>query len=254
MSSADEKLSRRKLFKSAVELSAAGAVVAFAWGNVSMRDAHAHWVPRPPGALPGKKFLAACSRCGQCVTACPYDALVLAGPFSPAPAGTPYFEPRKIPCYMCPELYCVKACPTGALDPELKDIADARMGVAVIDPSSCLSMQGLRCEVCYRDCPEQGKAITLELHPRSISKHAMFIPTIHPDKCTGCGLCMKGCPTDVPAINIADREQVLGKIGEHYRLGWLDPNDPKNKRDETPDPKIDESRPGGLDFLNEHAL
>ena len=28
---------------------------------------------RPPGALPEKDFLAACTRCGQCVQACPYD-------------------------------------------------------------------------------------------------------------------------------------------------------------------------------------
>ena len=27
---------------------------------------------RPPGALPEKDFLAACTRCGQCVQACPY--------------------------------------------------------------------------------------------------------------------------------------------------------------------------------------
>ena len=33
---------------------------------------------RPPGALPEKDFLAACTRCGQCVQACPYDMLYLA--------------------------------------------------------------------------------------------------------------------------------------------------------------------------------
>ena len=128
-------------------------------------------------------------------------------------------------------------------------------GIAVVDPSSCLSYQGLRCEVCFRECPEQDKAITIDLHPRSISRHAMFIPTIHPDHCTGCGLCTKGCPTDKPAIRIVDRTAVLGKIGEHYRLGWLSEDDPKNQREGLPDVVDDpNAKAGGLDFLNENAL
>ena len=189
------------------------------------------------------------------MTACPYHTLKLAGPGDPAPGGTPFFVPEQIPCYMCKDIPCVKACPTGALDPLLTNIADARMGIAVVDPSSCLSYQGLRCEVCFRECPEQDKAITIDLHPRSISRHAMFIPTIHPDHCTGCGLCTKGCPTDKPAIRIVDRTAVLGKIGEHYRLGWLPEDDPKNQREGLPDVVDDpNAKAGGLDFLNENAL
>lgn len=255
MAKRSSTLNRRELLVRAVEISAAGAVTAFAWGSVSLRDAKAHWVPRPPGALAGSAFLSACARCGQCVTACPYHTLRLAGPTDPAPAGTPFFVPEDIPCYMCRDLPCVKVCPTGALDPLLKDIADARMGTAVVDPSSCLSYQGLRCEVCFRECPESGKAITIDLHPRTLSKHAMFIPTVHPDKCTGCGLCTKGCPTDKPAIRIADRTKVLGQIGEHYRLGWLAEDDPKNLRDLPDAPHTaDDGKAGGLDFLNENAL
>ena len=32
---------------------------------------------RPPGALGEADFLAACTRCGQCVAACPFDTLTL---------------------------------------------------------------------------------------------------------------------------------------------------------------------------------
>ena len=99
------------------------------------------------------------------------------------------------------------------------------MGIAAIDPSSCLSWQGLRCEVCFRICPVKGKAITLDPHPRQLSKHAVFVPVIHPDDCTGCGLCTWSCPTERPAINIVERKAFLGRIGEHYRLGWLDSED-----------------------------
>ena len=61
--------------------------------------------------------------------------------FDPAPAGTPYFTPRSIPCEMCRDLPCVKACPTGALNPKLEDVRNAKMGVAVVDPNACLSWQ-----------------------------------------------------------------------------------------------------------------
>ena len=43
--------------------------------------------------------------------------------------GTPYFNARDVPCEMCDDIPCVKACPTGALDPALKDINKARMGL-----------------------------------------------------------------------------------------------------------------------------
>lgn len=257
MAQHDAKSTRRDFLARVCELSAAGVVTAFAWGSLTLRDAHAHWVPRPPGACNGKDFLALCSRCGQCVTSCPYDTLRLAGPSDPAPAGTPFFIPEEMPCYMCKDIPCVKACPTGALDPRLEDIADARMGVALVDPASCLSHQGLRCEVCYRACPEEDRALTIELHPRGLSRHAMFIPVVHPEHCTGCGLCTKSCPTDKPAIRIADREAVMGRIGEHYRLGWLPENDPKNLRSpkDAPAPTpVEPSAPGGLDYLNENAL
>lgn len=88
------------------------------------------------------------------------------------------------------------------------------MGIAAVDPVSCLSWQGLRCEVCWRVCPVRDKALTLVPHPRQISKHAVFVPTIDPDHCTGCGMCTKSCPTEVSAINILERKSFLGRIGD----------------------------------------
>ena len=115
----------------------------------------------------------------------------------------------------------------------------ARMGIAAIDPNACLSWQGLRCEVCYRDCPLRNEALSLKPHPRELSKHAVFVPVINPDHCTGCGLCVYGCPTQVPAINIIDPKTFLGRIGEHYRLGWLEdqPHHPGNPADKKPAPQ-----------------
>ena len=136
---------------------------------------------RPPGALPEADFLAACVRCGLCVRDCPYDTLRLSDLGDPVPTGTPYFRARQIPCEMCEDIPCVKACPTGALDRGLTDINQARMGLAaLVDHESCLNFLGLRCDVCYRVCPVIDKAITLESqhNPRS-DRHAMLLPTVH---------------------------------------------------------------------------
>lgn len=162
---------------------------------------------RPPGALADEwAFNAACIRCGQCVQACPYEMLHLASLLSPMEAGTPYFIARDKPCEMCSDIPCVKACPSGALDPQLTNIDDARMGLSVLlDQENCLNWQGLRCDVCYRVCPLIDKAITLELqHNERSGKHAKFIPTVHSDACTGCGKCEEACVRGSRNQSIAD--------------------------------------------------
>lgn len=177
---------------------------------------------RPPGALGEADFLGACVRCGLCVRDCPYDTLKLAELGDKVAHGTPYFIARDIPCEMCQDIPCVKACPTGALDHTLTDIDDARMGLAVvIDQESCIAFHGLRCEVCFNVCPVRGKAITLDMlhNPRS-GKHALFIPVVHSDACTGCGKCEKSCILDEAAIKVLPIHLAKGLLGRHYRLGW----------------------------------
>lgn len=179
---------------------------------------------RPPGALPESEFSAACIRCGMCVRDCPFDMLLLAKPEDPMPTGTPYFVARQAPCEMCEHIPCVKACPTGALDHSLTDITKARMGLAVlIDLETCLNVLGLRCDICYRVCPVLDKAITLE--PRANTRtgsHTLFIPVVHSDHCTGCGLCEKACPTEIAAIKVLPLYLAKGRLSAHYRLGWVE--------------------------------
>ncbi len=177
---------------------------------------------RPPGALAEEDFLAACTRCGICVEDCPYDILKLARPGEDVPLGTPYFTARSGPCEMCEDIPCVPNCPTGALDHALTNINDARMGLAVvIDQETCIAFHGLRCEVCFNVCPLRGDAISLEYrHNQRSGKHALFIPVVHSDACTGCGLCERACITDEAAIKIFPLKLAKGQIGKHYRLGW----------------------------------
>ncbi len=192
---------------------------------------------RPPGALAEDDFLSACVRCGLCVRDCPYDTLDLAKLGDDVPTGTPYFTARDIPCEMCDDIPCVVACPTGALDPELTDIDEARMGLAVlIDQENCLNFLGLRCDVCYRVCPLIDEAITLELERNQrTGKHAMLIPVVHSDACTGCGKCEQACVLEEAAIKVIPERLAKGELGRHYGIAWEGGGTPRDRRvDERP--------------------
>lgn len=169
---------------------------------------------RPPGALPEDDFLSACVRCGLCVEACPYDTLSLAEWGDEAAVGTPFFTPRQTPCFMCKDVPCARACPTGALDREIPDIRQADMGVAVlVGHETCLNYKGLNCSICHRVCPIRNEAITLE--KGEIDGRAVVLPVVHSDKCTGCGTCEKHCVTGHASIRVLPRDLGLGGEGRN---------------------------------------
>jgi len=214
---------RRRFLSNTLRTAAGVGLVAMTLG-VYQRQARA--LPataiRPPGVGEESDFQAACIRCGLCVRDCPYDTLKLAELGDDVALGTPYFEARDIPCEMCDDIPCVKACPTGALDPALTDIDKSRMGLAVVvDQEACIAFRGLRCEVCFNVCPIRSKAITLDYqHNRRSGKHALFIPVVHSDACTGCGKCEKACILEEAAIKVFPIALAKGLLGRHYRLGW----------------------------------
>jgi len=242
--------SRRKFLLDSARAGGAATLVAFGIGLYSRQSVS---LPasaiRPPGALDEADFLGACVRCGLCVRDCPFDTLKLAKFGDKVTTGTPYFTARDVPCEMCDDIPCVKACPTGALDHSLEDIDNARMGLAVlIDEENCLNFQGLRCDVCYRICPAIDKAITLEmLHNVRSGKHAMFIPTVHSDHCTGCGKCERACVLEVSAIRVLPFELAKGELGQHYRWGWKEKNK-AGKSLVTPDVKHHYNLPQGQSY------
>ena len=215
--------SRRQFVAGSLGAAASAALVG---GGAGLFARHASALPpqalRPPGALAEKDFMATCVRCGLCVRDCPYDTLKLGRFGDGVGPGTPYFTARDIPCEMCQDIPCIKNCPTGALDHTLKDINKSKMGLAVlIDQENCLNFLGLRCDVCYRVCPALDQAITLEKshNPRS-DRHALFLPTVHSEHCTGCGKCEKGCVLEEAAIKVLPVALAQGRLGSHYRKGW----------------------------------
>ncbi len=206
---------------------------------------------RPPGALGENDFLKTCIKCGLCVAACRnrdgniiYDekgkrigtkepTLRLAKPGDNKPLGTPFFIARENPCFMCDDIPCVPACPSGALDlnslinkkTKKLDINRAKMGLAVVHKESCIAYWGLQCDACYRACPLLGKALTIDMQMnKRTGKHAFLLPVVHSDICTGCGLCEKACVVEKAAIFVLPREYAMGEVGTHYVKGW-DSND-----------------------------
>ena len=141
-------------------------------------------VLRPPGAITEKAFLQACSRCDECIHACPKDAIQRA----PKKMGflihnTPYIDPMRNPCVMCTELPCIPACPDGALLP-VQELTDVSMGYAILDKKKCQAYGDTFCQQCVIDCPVPGAIYQVNNKP-----------VIDKNTCTGCGVCMRSCST-----------------------------------------------------------
>lgn len=248
---------RRKFILSMARGAGITALSGFIWSAYVDEVTASQLLLRPPGAIKEEDFLKTCIKCGLCVEACPYNTLLLAKPGDNKPLGTPYFIPRDIPCYMCPDIPCVPVCPTGALnEPSVTtngklDINKADMGLAIIDRETCIAFWGIQCDACYRACPILGHAITVEYSKNErTGKHAFLTPVVHSDACTGCGLCEKACVTEKASIFVLPREVAMGKAGNYYIKGW-DKNDEKRLENASEiKSKTEISKDSAVDSLN----
>ena len=249
---------RRRFFLGIARAFGLATLGALTWSAYVDEVTASQLILRPPGALQEDEFLKSCIKCGMCVEACPYDTLHLAKPGDNKPLGTPFFTPRDVPCYMCPDIPCVPVCPTDALDitkvskDNRLDITMADMGVAVVDSTNCIAFWGIQCDACYRACPILGEAITIEYTKNErTGKHAFMKPVVNSDYCTGCGLCEKACVTDKAAIFVLPREVALGKVGDYYIKGW-DKADEKRLESATSETtKTNISKRKAVDSLND---
>ena len=257
-----ENTSRREFFLKAARSLGLAGLGGLTW-SAYINEAKANQLLlRPPAAIDEKDFLATCIKCGMCVEACPFDTLKLAKAGDNRPIGTPFFEPRDIPCYMCTDIPCVPVCPSGALDitkvtkdgtktGEL-DINKSQMGVAVIDLKNCIASWGIQCDACYRACPLMDEAIFLEYtRNERTGKHSFLKPIVDSDFCTGCGLCERACVTKEPTIIVLPREVALGSVGDHYIKGWDKADEARldNAHSETTTTEI--SKDSAVDSLND---
>ena len=249
---------RRRFFLTVARATGLAALGGLIWSAHVDEVTASQLTLRPPGALDEVDFLKTCIKCGMCVEACPFDTLQLANPGSNKPMGTPYFEPREMPCYMCIDIPCVPVCPSGALDikkvstDNQLDINKAQMGVAVLDIKNCIAFWGIQCDACYRACPLLDVAIKLDYEKNErTGKHAFLKPVVDSDFCTGCGLCERACVTEKASIFVLPREIALGKTGDYYIKGW-DKNDEKRLENATSEITTTEiSKKSAIDSLND---
>lgn len=146
---------------------------------------------RPPGALAEVDFAATCRRSGECVAACPVQALQPLRAGDPARRGTPHLVPSLRACVVCDDLACMKACPSGALT--LVPRTAIKIGLAVVQHRDCARERGDACRECIDRCPIGSTALGLDAAGRVEVRAA---------GCVGCGVCELYCPVVPRAITI----------------------------------------------------
>lgn len=147
---------------------------------------------RPPGAIPEAAFLAACTRCGACETACPVRAIRPLPTSAGLAAGTPALRVELQACVMCEDMPCAAVCPTPALEVPADGWRSVRLTTLRIDSAQCIAHRDVECGVCVRVCPAGSEALRLDATGR---------PVLGP-ACTGCGSCINGCVTSPSSITL----------------------------------------------------
>jgi len=160
-------------------------------------------VIRPPGSVPEEAFLQLCVRCGQCIKACPNNALQPAGLESGfnglwAPQVVADWSGCEPSCNNCGQV-----CPTGAIRAlPLVEKRATQLALAVVDKQTCLPYAGRRkCQYYVDECRAAGyEAIEFirvrgqnDEQSRPIEGSGFLAPVVLEDKCVGCGLCQMRC-------------------------------------------------------------
>ncbi len=176
----DPKYGRRDFLKDSV-VSVAKAAREFAIHKDAPREQSAapvrtDWL-RPPGAVDEATFLERCTRCSDCIKACPPGAIV-----SDLSNGTPVIFANQVACELCEDFPCITACATDALLP-VADTIEVRMGIATVSHRVCTAGQG--CHACVSKCPVE--ALSMDFHALRLD--------VEQERCVGCGMCEQICKT-----------------------------------------------------------
>lgn len=202
--------------------------------DAKVKKAAQRWI-RPPYAITELDFLLACTRCNDCITACPHDVIFpLSARVGVKAMGTPALDLLNKGCHLCSDWPCVQACGEGALllplvevtnnelvevqtgehvnnpseEPTSEKAAESdaanreastpplpKLATATINQQHCLPYSGPECGACEASCPVPGALVWDSQRP-----------DIDNTVCVGCGLCRQACIMQPSAIDIAARQ------------------------------------------------
>lgn len=132
----------------------------------------------PPGARTLPDFVSLCTRCGDCISACP-EKIILRGD-----RRYPVVDFTGGECTFCG--CCVAVCAAGALSFD----CDPPWTLKAHIDDGCLAYEGVHCQLCGSSCPVH--AIEFEPAFEDVSR-----PRLDVSRCVGCGACVRSCPVQV---------------------------------------------------------
>ncbi|WCE32352.1 ferredoxin-type protein NapF [Vibrio sp. SCSIO 43137] len=147
---------------------------------------------RMPWLVEEQAFIDGCTRCGKCMEACE-TAIIFKGE-----AGFPEVDFNLGECTFCEK--CADVCPEPLFVPRTETAWKQTVELA----DNCLALNGVDCRVCGEMC--DYAAITFRLQIGGVAK-----PILQEKECTGCGACIKPCPSNAIKIKKAGSENELSR-------------------------------------------
>ncbi|MDX7769867.1 ferredoxin-type protein NapF [Aeromonas caviae] len=140
-----------------------------------------------PWSVSWDEFVAGCTRCGDCLAACPEQILIKGD------GGFPTVDFHRGECTFCTE--CVSACQAPVFRPTTQTPWEY---VAHIE-AGCLATAQVFCQRCQDSCEQQAIRFSPLLG-------RVPTPSIHAESCNGCGACVADCPVGSISIGLSRGE------------------------------------------------
>lgn len=137
-----------------------------------------------PWSIPWPDFVADCTRCGDCLTACPEQILVQGD------GGFPTVDFRRGECTFCTE--CVSACERPLFRPTTETPWEYMAHIE----AGCLAHAQVFCQRCQDSCESRAIRFSPQLG-------RVPTPSVDSELCNGCGACVADCP--VGSIRVGGR-------------------------------------------------
>ena len=138
---------------------------------------HGSQAIRAPWTIAEEHFVDRCTRCNDCITACPTKILERGS------GGFPQVNFSKGECEFCGD--CVTSCKESAFVPDWENNAPWNIKATIDD--SCIAYKGVVCRTCEEMCDERA----IKFHPKV---GGVSTPEINLEHCNGCGACVEPCP------------------------------------------------------------